>query len=272
MMPQATNEAGPDSRDSPPDGSGDAPWEAMESGIIEWEQFSDRQQEEIVRHYAPKIRYLALRLKSRLPRSVELGELISSGALGLMEALGKFRAQMGIRFETYAESRIRGAMLDELRRLDWFPRSLRQRLRVLDETSRKLEHEHGRQATEEELAAATGLALDEVRQGLEAMQSQLWLSLDAIQDTMAGDGEAGGELPHLEAERKELAERIVPLLDSLTPREKLVLSLYYTEELNMREAAEVMGVTEGRVSQLHSQALARLRREFARQYETGASG
>ena len=271
MMPQATNEAEPESRQTPLDGSVQAPWEAMESGTLEWSQFSARQQEEIVRHYAPKIRYLALRLKSRLPRSVELGELISSGALGLMEALGKFRAQMGIRFETYAESRIRGAMLDELRRLDWFPRSLRQRLRVLDEASRKIEHEQGRPPTEEELGQATGLALDEVRQGLEAMQSQLGLSLDASQDTMAGEGEAGAGLPHLKAEKKELAERIAPLLDCLTPREKLVLSLYYAEELNMREAAEVMGVTEGRVSQLHSQALARLRREFARQYESGAS-
>lgn len=271
MMPPATNEDEPEFRDAPPAGSVDAPWEAMESGALEWGQCTDRQQEEIVRHYAPKIRYLALRLKSRLPRSVELGELLSSGALGLMEALGKFRAQMGIRFETYAESRIRGAMLDELRRLDWFPRSLRQRVRVLDEAARKLEHESGRAPTEDELGAATGLGPDEVRQGLEAMQGQLWLSLDAIQDTMAGDGDAAGDLPHLEAEKKELAERIVPLLDSLTAREKLVLSLYYTEELNMREAAEVMGVTEGRVSQLHSQALSRLRREFARHYGQGAS-
>ena len=118
------------------------PWEALETGATAWEKFSPAEQESVVRHYAPKIRFLALRLKAKLPRSVELGELISSGTLGLMEALGKFRPQLGIRFETYAESRIRGAMLDELRRLDWFPRSLRQRVRVLDEAMRKVEHEH----------------------------------------------------------------------------------------------------------------------------------
>ena len=104
-----------------------APWEALETGATAWEDFSPAEQEAVVRHYAPKIRFLALRLKVKLPRSVELNEMISSGTLGLMEALGKFRPQLGIRFETYAETRIRGAMLDELRRLDWFPRSLRQR-------------------------------------------------------------------------------------------------------------------------------------------------
>ena len=108
-----------------------SPWEALETGATVWEDFSPAEQEDVVRHYAPKIRFLALRLKAKLPRSVELSEMISSGTLGLMEALGKFRPQLGIRFETYAENRIRGAMLDELRRLVWFPRSLRQRVRVL---------------------------------------------------------------------------------------------------------------------------------------------
>lgn len=242
------------------------PWDELENGTVSWNQFSSRQQERIVRHYAPKIRYLALRLKTRLPKCVELGELISSGTLGLMEALGKFQPQLGIRFETYAESRIRGAMLDELRRLDWFPRSLRQRVRILDEAMRAIEHEQGRPATEAELQQKTGLELKDVRQGLEALQNQLWLSLDGIQDSISNDNvETGGE-PYANTALKELAERIAPLIDLLTPREKLVLSLYYTEELNMREAAQVMGITEGRVSQLHSQALNRLRRNFFHHY------
>lgn len=247
------------------------PWDELEKGSIPWNEFTAVQQERIVRHYAPKIRYLALRLKTRLPRCVELGELISSGTLGLMEALKKFCPQLGIRFETYAENRIRGAMLDELRRLDWFPRSLRQRVRVLDEAVRTLEHEKGRPPTEEELQQKTGYDIKEVRQGLEALQNQLWLSLDAIQDNVAGDSaEPGGE-PFLNTARRELAERVAPLIENLTPREKLVLSLYYTEELNMREAAEVMGITEGRVSQLHSQALNRLRRTFFHQYGDSAA-
>ena len=241
------------------------PWEALETGATPWESFSPAEQESVVRHYAPKIRFLALRLKAKLPRSIELGELISSGTLGLMEALGKFRPQLGIRFETYAESRIKGAMLDELRRLDWFPRSLRQRVRVLDEAMRKVEHEQGRQATEDELQKITGLDMRDVRQGLEALQNQLWISLDAIQDTISGEGPEGGE-PFRSTALQELVERVAPLIDRLTPREKLVLSLYYTDELNMRETAEVMGITEGRVSQLHSQALSRLRKEFHNLY------
>ena len=247
-----------------------APWDALETGAIAWTDFSPLQQERIVRHYAPKIRFLALRLKAKLPRNVELSELISSGTLGLMEALGKFQPQMGIRFETYAENRIRGAMLDELRRLDWFPRSLRQKVRAIDEAMRGVEHDKGRPATEEELQAITGYDLKDIRQGLEALQNQLWLSLDAIQDNVSADSpETGGE-PYLSTAMRELAERIAPLIASLTPREKLVLSLYYTEELNMREAAEVMGITEGRVSQLHSQALGRLRRSFIIKYGDSA--
>jgi RNA polymerase sigma factor for flagellar operon FliA len=242
------------------------PWEALETGATAWDNFSPVEQEAIVRHYAPKIRFLALRLKAKLPRSVELGEMISSGTLGLMEALGKFRPQLGIRFETYAENRIRGAMLDELRRLDWFPRSLRQRLRILDEAMRKVEHEQGRQASEEELQDITGLELRDIRQGLEALQNQLWLSLDAIQDTLANDAtESGGE-PYSATAMQELIERVAPLIERLTPREKLVLSLYYTDELTMRETAEIMCITEGRVSQLHSQALSRLRKEFVSLY------
>ena len=244
------------------------PWEALETGATPWESFSPAEQESVVRHYAPKIRFLALRLKAKLPRSIELGELISSGTLGLMEALGKFRPQLGIRFETYAESRIKGAMLDELRRLDWFPRSLRQRVRVLDEAMRKVEHEQGRQATEDELQKITGLDMRDVRQGLEALQNQLWISLDAIQDTLSGEGPEGGK-PFRSTALQELVERVAPLIDRLTPREKLVLSLYYTDELNMRETAEVMGITEGRVSQLHSQALSRLRKEFHNLYGEG---
>ena len=164
------------------------------------------------------------------------------------------------------EQEIRAAMLDELRRLDWFPRSLRQRVRVLDEAMRQVENLEGRPATEEELQHLTGLELREVRQGLEALQNQLWVSLDAIQDTFAGDAQGGEGEPYRRTALRELVERVAPLIDTLTPREKLVLSLYYTDELNMRETAEVLGITEGRVSQLHSQALSRLRRQFVSRY------
>lgn len=245
------------------------PWEELETGARPWNEFTPGQQERIVRHYAPKIRFLALRLKGRLPKSIELTELISAGTLGLMEALGKFLPQMGIRFETYAENRIRGAMLDELRRMDWFPRSLRQRVRVVDEAQRELEHVLGRMPSEEELAKRTGLGAHEVRQAQEALQNQFWVSLDSVQDTVSCDPDGSGE-PYSVTSRKELTARVHPLVDTLTQREKLVLSLYYTEELNMRETAEVMGITEGRVSQLHTQALLRLRRNFLARYGDSA--
>ncbi len=241
------------------------PWEAMEEGSVVWCDFSPAEQESIVRHYAPKIRFLALRLKAKLPKNVELGEMISAGTLGLMEALGKFQPTLGVRFDTYAENRIRGAMLDELRKLDWFPRSLRQRVRQLEEGIRTIENIHGRTPTEEELQAITNLSLAEVRQGLEALQNQLWVSLDAVQESVLSEANITDE-PFKLLAAQEMVERLAPLIDTLTPREKLVLSLYYTEELNMRETAEVMGITEGRVSQLHSQALRRLRQEFFNHY------
>ena len=252
-----------------PSGLALEPWEELESGLKAWEDLPLAEKERVVRHHAPKIRFLALRLKAKLPRSVELSELVSAGTLGLLEALGKFQPHLGIRFETYAENRIRGAMLDELRRRDWFPRSLRQRVRKLDDAMWQLEHEKGRPPTVEEIQERTGLPQREVHQGLEALQNQLCVSLDTIQDSLAGEAGNEGE-PFRDTARSEMVERVASLIDALTPREKLVLSLYYTDELNMRETAAVMGITEGRVSQLHSQALSRLRREFYSQF--GESG
>ncbi len=241
------------------------PWDDLDSGKTAWKDFSHAEQEAIARHFAPKVKYLALRLKSRLPKNVELSELISAGTLGLMESFGKVRPDLNVKFDTYAENRIRGAMLDELRGMDWLPRSLRQRVRMLDETIQRLENE-GRGTTEEDLASVTGLDPKDVREGLEALQSQLCLSLDAIQETFASDASSSEGEPYAQTAEQETLERVASLIDQLTDREKLVLSLYYTDELNMRETAEVMGITEGRVSQLHSQALTRLRREFASAY------
>lgn len=241
------------------------PWEAFDAGKA-WNAFTHAEQERIARHFAPKVKYLALRFKARLPKNVELSELVSAGTLGLMEAFSKFRASVGVKFDTYAENRIRGAMLDELRRMDWLPRSLRQRVRILDEAIQKMERDSGKRPTEEELVKSTGMDAKDVRQGLEALQSQICLSLDSLQETFADSGPRAEEEPFAHVAARELVERVSSLVDQLTPREKLVLSLYYTDELNMREAAEVMGITEGRVSQLHSQALTRMRREFANAY------
>lgn len=241
------------------------PWLDMENGERVWDDFSSIEKEMLIKHYAPQIRYLAYRMKVKLPKHIDISELISAGTLGLMESLKKYQADLGIRFETYAESRIRGAMLDELRRLDWFSRGLRQRVRQIDEAMWQLEQDLGRQPTIQEVHEKTGLSEREIHQGLEALQSQLAIPLDSIEDTFANEADRNGE-PFHDTVFNELSEKIASLIDRLTDKEKLVLSLYYTEELNMREVAEVLGVTEGRVSQLHSQAILRLRKEFTHNF------
>ncbi|MFK4764751.1 MULTISPECIES: FliA/WhiG family RNA polymerase sigma factor [Desulfobaculum] len=243
------------------------PWKLLESGEVRWDDFSAYERELIVRHYAPKIKILALRLKGKLPQQVDLNELLSAGTLGLIECLGKFKPELNIKFETYAENRIKGAMLDELRRMDWFSRGLRQRVRTLEEAIRKVESRTGRKASKAELREETGLSEKEVEAGLGALQNQLCLSLDAIQDHFSPDQNAHHDNePYKSTALQDIIDKIASLIDELTMREKLVLSLYYTEELNMRETAEVMGITEGRVSQLHSQALKKLKKKFRASY------
>jgi len=167
-----------------------SPWRDLEAGQLAWAQFPPRDQEQICRHYAPKIRILALRMKNKLPQSVELCELISAGSVGLLDALGKFRPELGIKFDTYSENRIKGAMLDELRRMDWFSRGMRQKVKMLDEAMRQIEHETGASATEQQLAVKTGLSAREVQNGLEALQNQLCVSLDAFQENFVGSRES----------------------------------------------------------------------------------
>jgi RNA polymerase sigma factor for flagellar operon FliA len=239
------------------------PWKQLEAGQLAWGEFDDRARDTIVRHYAPKIKILALRLKGKLPQQVELNELLSAGTLGLVEALGKFNPKLGIKFETYAENRIKGAMLDELRRMDWFSRGLRHRVRQLEEAMIRIERQTGRSATKEELAKVTGLSERDVEAGLGALQNQLCLNLDTMQEYFSPESSPLHENePYRSAALNDIIDKLADLIDELTHREKLVLSLYYSDELNMRETAEVMGITEGRVSQLHSQALKKLRDKF----------
>lgn len=243
-----------------------SPWDAFNSGEIAWSAFSSADQESIVRHFSPKVKFLALRIKAKLPQTVELADLISAGTLGLMESFSKFQPSLGNKFETYAENRIKGAMLDELRRLDWFPRSLRRRVKILDAAINKHERLFNKVPTEEILAEETGMDIKEVREGLEAMQNQFCLSLDLVHESHSPGSEVKEGEPYSQISFQDLVSKVANIIEELTPREKLVLSLYYTEELNMREVAEVMEITEGRVSQLHSQALARLRKEFSQKY------
>jgi len=180
----------------------------------------------------------------------------------------KFRPELGIKFDTYSENRIKGAMLDELRRMDWFSRGLRHKVKVIEDAMRQIEHETGSMATHAQLAQRTGLSGREVQQGLEALQSQLCLSLDALHENLIGSRQSiADNEPYQSTAFQELVDKVAGLIEELTPREKLVIALYYGEELNMKETAEVMDITEGRVSQLHSQALIKLRENFRLRYE-----
>ncbi|WP_419780153.1 FliA/WhiG family RNA polymerase sigma factor [Maridesulfovibrio sp.] len=249
--------------------SKNSPWLNLEAGTTDWEDFSPADQEAIVRHYSPKIRIIALRMKSKLPQNVELGELISAGSLGLVESLGKFRPELKIKFETYAENRIKGAMLDELRRMDWFSRGLRQKVKTIENAIREIEHVTGEKPTSAQIEEATGLTPKEVQQGLEALQNQLCVNLDAFNDNIPSNSDSQlDDEPFQNTLFQETVDKVADLIDNLTPREKLVLSLYYGEELNMKETSEVMEITEGRVSQLHSQALKKLRKMFHDKYST----
>jgi len=238
-------------------------WSVLEQPGNTFASLDPAIKDRIARAFAPRIKVAALHLKAKLPAHIELSDLLSAGALGLMEALGKFQPDLGIRFDTFADSRIRGAMLDELRRMDWFSRGLRQKIKKLEHAIREFEQEKGHSPSRNELVEFTGQNRRELETTLEALNSQVVLSLDAIQDQ--GD-QPGQGLDHREPFASvafhDIIDKLGHLIDRLGEREKLVLSLYYTEELNMKEVASALDITEGRVSQLHSQALGKLKKMF----------
>jgi RNA polymerase sigma factor FliA len=244
-----------------------SPWDLLEQGALSWNELEGNAREQLVQRFAPKIKILAQRLKAKLPPSIELGELISSGSLGLLEALENFNPSLGIKLTTFAESRIRGAMLDDLRKLDWFSRGMRRRIRLLEQTTHELEQERGCTPSAHDLQIRTGLSEREVDEGLEAMQNQVCLSLDAAHEHLfPAERDSIRHEPYHWVAQQDIIDKLAALIDDLTPRERLVLSLYYVEELTMKETARVMEITEGRVSQLHSQSLAKIRVKFKKTY------
>jgi len=224
----------------------------------------DRQQ--MVEQYLPLVRRMAHHLIAKLPASVQLDDLIQAGLIGLMDAIGRFEEGQGAQFETYATQRVRGAMLDELRQADWLPRGLRQSQRRIETAMQKTEQALGRPPTESEMAQAMGLPLEEYQALLfEARGTQLiyYEDYEDEEGNATGfldrqiDNEDTDPLSSLNDERFRKA--LISAIEVLPEREKLVMGLYYEQELNFREIAAVLNVTESRVCQLHSQAIARLR-------------
>lgn len=238
-------------------------------------------EDELIAHHAPLVRRLALQLVSRLPASVELDDLIQAGLIGLLDAVRRYQESPGAQFETYATTRIRGAMLDELRSQDWLPRSVRSKTRQLEEVVHTLQQRLLRAPTEREIAQAMGLSLPDYQHLLEEARGaqivhyeDLVHAVDevAVQGPDAGPrpddaiaSNAGGN-PLTLLMSEGLRTALMQAINELPEREKLLLALQFDQDLNQKEIAAVMGVTEGRVSQLRSQAIGRIRASLATQH------
>lgn len=218
-------------------------------------------QRDLLEQHLPLVRRQALSLQLKLPACVELDDLIQAGTIGLLDALKRFDANQGASFATFASQRIRGAMLDELRSRDWVPRRVRRNARALDETLRLLEQRLGRAPEEREIAAALGIDLAEYRQLLLDANGSQMVALDEMGedeiDAVSATSQALSPFAELAEGRDR--ERLIKAIEALPEREKLLLALYYQEDLNLKEIGAVLGVSESRVCQLHSQAVARLR-------------
>jgi RNA polymerase sigma factor FliA len=223
----------------------------------------------LILSYSPLVKYVAGRLGSGLPAHVDEGDLVSYGLLGLIGAIERFDPERDVKFETYAAARIRGSIIDELRSLDWVPRSVRARAREIERAIAKLEAKLGRAPTDEEIAGSLGITEDELADSLLdisrtsiAALDELWTSSShggdpvALIDTLPGDQSADPQEAMAQTEQRQaLADAIARLPE----REKLVVRLYYYDELTLKEIGEVLGVTESRVSQLHTKAVLRLK-------------
>jgi len=223
---------------------------------------ADKNQDELVRKQAPLVKRIAYHLMSRLPPTVQVDDLVQSGMIGLLEASRNYDDSQGASFETYAGIRIRGAMLDEIRKGDWAPRSLHRKVREISRVVAEIEAETGRDARDAEVAARLNMDLDSYYQTLQDATSHKVFSFEDLpsKDDIISEGlyERIPE-PSENVEKEKFKNALAQAIASLPERERLVMSLYYREELNLRETGAVMGVSESRVCQIHSQAVVRLK-------------
>ena len=220
--------------------------------------------DQLVQRFAPLVKRIAYHLMARLPSSVQVDDLVQNGMMGLLDAINRFEAGMGAQFETYAAQRIRGAMLDGLRENDWLPRSLRRDFRRIEVAISQLEQENGRAPSEQELAATLGMALADYQKMLQEARGHQLISFedlveDGDEDFLERHLTDHSSEPSKILEDESLRQLLVAGIEALPEREKLMMALYYEQDLNLREIGEVMGVTESRVCQLHTQVVARLR-------------
>jgi RNA polymerase sigma factor FliA len=216
-----------------------------------------------VEDYADLVKRIAQHMVAKMPASVQVDDLIQSGMIGLLEAAKKYDGSRGASFETYAGIRIRGAIVDEIRKGDWVPRSVHRNSRLISNTIHQLEARLGRDAKDSEIAEAMGVDIDEYyAMSRDASSSRLFSiddSFESDEAVISDDKKSPFVDPHDGAQQQALKSSLVTAIEKLPDREKLVLSLYYDEELNLKEIGQILGVSESRVSQIHSQAALRLK-------------
>lgn len=236
-----------------------------------WQEYiktqSSEVREQLIVEYAPLVRLVAGRLSMYLGYNVEYDDLVGYGIFGLIDAIDKFDYNKNVKFESYASLRIRGAILDQIRKMDWLPRSIRQKQKKIDAAMSKIESEKGHVATDEEIAAELGISLDELINWQGQTKASNLISLDEY--TEAGSevkmdtvGNAHFDQPEEVLEKEELKVQLAEAIDSLTEKEKNVIVLYYYEEMTLKEISVILEVSESRVSQLHTKALNRMKKKL----------
>jgi RNA polymerase sigma factor FliA len=251
--------------------------ERAEDTVALWRQYKQSKdqalRDRLILTYAPLVKYVAGRLGSGLPAHVDEGDLVSYGLLGLIGAIERYDPDRDVKFETYAIARIKGSIIDELRAMDWVPRSVRSRAREIERAIADLESKLGRAPSDEEIAAKLGVSQEELDESLSEISRSSIAALDELWTVQGSSGDqvalidtiedTQGPEPQSALDQSEVKEMIADAISRLPEREKLVITLYYYEELTLREIGEVLGVTESRVSQLHTKAILRLKARLA---------
>ena len=236
-----------------------------------WDEYlksrSPEVREKIILEYAPLVKLVAGRLSMYLGYNVEYEDLVSYGIFGLIDAIDKFNFDKNVKFETYASLRIRGSILDQIRKMDWIPRSVRQKQKKIDAACSKIEAEYGRSATDEEIAAELEVSVDELYNWQGQAKVTNLVSLDEFVEMgsevrMEAINNSHFEQPDKAIEKEELTQMISEALGKLTEKENRVVVLYYYEEMTLKEISEVLEVSESRVSQLHTKALVKLKKHL----------
>lgn len=233
-----------------------------------WEEYDKTKdphlKDELIVEYAPLVKYVASRLSLMVGQYIDFDDLVGYGIFGLIDAIDKFDYSKGYKFETYATLRIRGAIIDSIRKLDWVPRSVRQTSKDIEKAFTELEVKLQREPTDKELADELGVPEEEVREMIKKSSVASLISLDEFTEQNNGqsnlkDDAKSGYQPEAELDQKELKEILVNALDTLTEKEKIVVNLYYFDELTLKEISKILDVSESRVSQIHSKAILKLK-------------